>query len=129
MPGGLIASNSGWTLVFVDGTSTPNFLRQPSESVMSVSFSEGGAARSRAAAIASARRGLETDDFPDRRVPALHALGAAPLGPARQDRLQKGLLPQREIAFRDRHQGHLGGRAFGAGGSPRVAGDAEVVLA
>ena len=36
-PTGRIASNSGWTEVFVEGMRTANFLRNPSESVMTVS--------------------------------------------------------------------------------------------
>src|SRR5215472_5922033 len=33
-PRGRMASNSGWTVVLVDGAITPNFLRKPRESVI-----------------------------------------------------------------------------------------------
>jgi hypothetical protein len=33
-PIGRISSYSGWTLVFVEGATTANFIRQPSESVI-----------------------------------------------------------------------------------------------
>ena len=36
-PGGRMASYSGWTEVFVDGTRTPNFMRQPSVSAIAAS--------------------------------------------------------------------------------------------